>query len=243
MYKYVFWVLAMLILTFNQWCPPVWKGKIGEWRVKRALGKDVENEYYVINDVTVSVDGKSSQIDHVAVTDRGIFCIETKNYAGRIYGEEKQLQWTQVLAYGKVKNKFYNPVKQNATHVLRLQEVLGSDTPIYSAVVFVQGNIKFIKASNVIRLESLKKYVQQNGTATLSSEQIVDAANRIRMLKESNTVTAKEHIEEIQKMQEDIQNNICPRCGSALILRHGKYGDFYGCSKYPECKFTKKIAN
>lgn len=28
----------------------------------------------------------------------------------------------------------------------------------------------------------------------------------------------------------------CPHCGSPLTIRHGKYGAFLGCSKYPECK-------
>lgn len=33
----------------------------------------------------------------------------------------------------------------------------------------------------------------------------------------------------------------CPRCGGELVLRNGKYGPFYGCSNYPECRYTKKI--
>ncbi len=28
----------------------------------------------------------------------------------------------------------------------------------------------------------------------------------------------------------------CPSCGSPMTLRHGKYGAFLGCSKYPDCK-------
>ena len=36
-------------------------------------------------------------------------------------------------------------------------------------------------------------------------------------------------------------NNTCDLCGAKLILREGKYGKFYGCSRYPNCKFTKKI--
>lgn len=28
----------------------------------------------------------------------------------------------------------------------------------------------------------------------------------------------------------------CPTCGSPMTLRHGRYGAFLGCSKYPECK-------
>jgi len=28
----------------------------------------------------------------------------------------------------------------------------------------------------------------------------------------------------------------CPDCGSSMVLRNSKYGKFYGCSTYPECK-------
>jgi len=28
----------------------------------------------------------------------------------------------------------------------------------------------------------------------------------------------------------------CPKCSSAMTLRHGRFGPFLGCSKYPECK-------
>lgn len=34
---------------------------------------------------------------------------------------------------------------------------------------------------------------------------------------------------------------ICPKCGSKIVLKEGKYGKFYGCSNYPECKFTLNI--
>ncbi len=31
----------------------------------------------------------------------------------------------------------------------------------------------------------------------------------------------------------------CEKCGSDMVLRTGKFGSFYACSRYPECKFTK----
>ncbi len=31
----------------------------------------------------------------------------------------------------------------------------------------------------------------------------------------------------------------CPKCGKPLIIRFSKYGKFYACSGYPDCKFTK----
>ena len=57
----------------------------------------------------------------------------------------------------------------------------------------------------------------------------------------SNIISNAEHTENIKKMKDDMKNNICPRCGSTLVARHGKNGDFMGCSGYPKCRFTKKI--
>jgi DNA topoisomerase I len=31
----------------------------------------------------------------------------------------------------------------------------------------------------------------------------------------------------------------CPRCGSNLVIRQGRYGEFTACTKYPECRFVK----
>lgn len=33
----------------------------------------------------------------------------------------------------------------------------------------------------------------------------------------------------------------CPECGAPLVIRHGKFGKFLSCSKFPECKFTKTL--
>jgi DNA topoisomerase-1 len=31
----------------------------------------------------------------------------------------------------------------------------------------------------------------------------------------------------------------CPNCGSPLVIRKGKYGEFVSCSNYPKCKYIK----
>ncbi|WP_297898880.1 DNA topoisomerase I [Methanobrevibacter sp.] len=33
----------------------------------------------------------------------------------------------------------------------------------------------------------------------------------------------------------------CPDCGKDLIKRHGRYGEFVGCSGFPKCKFTSSL--
>jgi len=36
------------------------------------------------------------------------------------------------------------------------------------------------------------------------------------------------------------EKRICSKCGAEMRLRPGKYGEFYGCSRYPRCKHTEK---
>ncbi len=39
---------------------------------------------------------------------------------------------------------------------------------------------------------------------------------------------------------DDDNDMICPKCGSKLVRRNGKYGSFIGCSGYPRCNYTRK---
>lgn len=50
-------------------------------------------------------------------------------------------------------------------------------------------------------------------------------------------------IRQTGKDKEDIviEDRKCPRCGRELILKEGKYGKFWGCSNYPNCKYTKSF--
>ena len=32
------------------------------------------------------------------------------------------------------------------------------------------------------------------------------------------------------------QEKVCPVCGSYMVIKKGRYGPFWACSKYPECK-------
>lgn len=35
----------------------------------------------------------------------------------------------------------------------------------------------------------------------------------------------------------------CPFCGSAMRLRHGSKGDFWGCTAYPTCRGTRRVVS
>lgn len=45
---------------------------------------------------------------------------------------------------------------------------------------------------------------------------------------------------EMEKKEPDKTGETCPECGSDLVVRKGKYGEFVACSNYPTCKYVKK---
>ena len=40
---------------------------------------------------------------------------------------------------------------------------------------------------------------------------------------------------------QDTARKDCPKCGSPMVRRTGRYGAFYGCSTYPKCRGTRRI--
>lgn len=48
---------------------------------------------------------------------------------------------------------------------------------------------------------------------------------------------------EIDGMSEQmIEMKLCPNCGEMLQKRKGRYGEFWGCSGYPRCRYTENIS-
>ena len=64
--------------------------------------------------------------------------MKVKDYGGWIFGNGNQSHWTQVLAYGKKKYQFYNPIKQNRSHIEIIRKQLGQfeNIPFFSIIVF-----------------------------------------------------------------------------------------------------------
>lgn len=230
-------VVLLLVIAVRYFRSASWRGKVGEWEVRDVIGGTIIGKQYVLNNYTIEENGKSSQVDHIVINPRGIFVIETKNYSGDIYGDDNRREWTQVLQYGKVKNKLYNPVKQNATHVYKIKQIVGK-VPVYSLVVFVQNNTQNIQSSTVIPLRHLRTYLH-SGQDVLSPEQMEKLYQCI--LRNRSEISMEQHVQNIHKQQRELEQGICPRCGGKLVKRNGKYGDFFGCSNYPKCKFIKNI--
>lgn len=154
-------------------------------------------------------DGKFSQIDLVVATKVGIIVFEVKDFSGWIYGKGNQAKWTQVLAYGNEKYRFYNPIMQNNTHIKQLRQKLKENVPFYSVVVFYGDSelqdISFIPRDTYVTkwyrvVDVVNTIIQGNPLANYKNkhqvvEVLKDATNNGNMLE-----TEIQHIENIKDM-------------------------------------------
>lgn len=95
----------------------------GEAAVSDALINSLPlNKWHLLNNITLKAGNGTTQIDHILVSQFGIFVIETKHYSGWIFGDANAQTWTQVLY--RMKFKFQNPIRQNFKHLKAVQELL-----------------------------------------------------------------------------------------------------------------------
>ena len=238
-------ILVAIVLIIIKIYSPKIKGSIGEAKVNTKLNF-LGNEYISLNDILIkSSNGNTSQIDELVLSEYGIFIIETKNYKGWIFGNEKAENWTQVIF--NEKHIFRNPIKQNWSHVYALKNVLSEFPNIhYFPIVVFTGDatLKGIESTvPVIYSNRLNSTIKN-----LSSEKCLSQTEveKIKSILESVEITEKmarkEHVKNIKQniveKQLKMENLICPRCNGELKLRNGRNGKFYGCSNYPRCRFT-----
>ena len=62
---------------------------------------------------------------------------------------------------------------------------------------------------------------------------------KCRNTKPLTPVAEEKKEENVEPKKEEIAPFKCEKCGSDMVLRSSRYGTFYACSKYPECKFIK----
>jgi hypothetical protein len=154
--------------------------------------------------------GNSSQIDLVVPTKAGIIVFEVKDYSGWIFGNGNNTNWTKVLAYGREKYRFYNPIKQNNGHIASLRKLLWREqVPFYSVIVFY-GNcelkdISFVpKGTFIVRpwrvLEVVDSIINDNETANYTDKRMVVAALKAAVENGNNIEAGAEHIANIEDM-------------------------------------------
>lgn len=161
------------------------KGLIGENIVSSFLEKLDPEKYRVINDLRIiNINRETSQIDHLIISNFGIFVIETKNFLGTIYGGEYINYWTQKFNKN-YKKKFNNPIKQNSWHIKVLKDILKKypGMPYFSIVVFMEGaDLRVGTNTDVVYANDLLKTIKRHRNEIISNNVKDDIYNYLTNL-------------------------------------------------------------
>jgi len=149
-------------------------------------------------------DGGTSEIDIVYITQKGIFVFESKNYSGWIFGDEKSQYWTTTLPNG-TKNRFYNPIKQNSSHIKWLQKYVGEEVPLFSIIVFSErselkrirvesSDVKVIKRDRTYA--TVREIWEKHADILTDTEQLYE---KLKPLTDVDAALKMAHIDNIKK--------------------------------------------
>lgn len=222
------------------------RGKQGEWYVNNHLSR-LPEEYHVICDLLIKIGSQPScQIDHVVVSTKGVFVIETKNYNGTIVGDGNKDYWTQYI--GRETHELYNPERQNRGHVNCLKMLLPSvaDKDIHPVVVFTYSSELKLRNLNgpVVNTGQLRGLIMQYQTPCISEEKVAQIVALLTKYTSYSREDVAAHNREIweanSRRRARIAEGRCPKCGGMLVERYGTYGRFWGCANYPGCRYTTK---
>ncbi len=238
----LWWLLPLLIIV-STLKTPWFKGLFGEWLVKISAKYLLDKEiYHAIHNVTLETPDGTTQIDHVFVSQYGIFVVETKNYTGWIFGSEHQPTWTQKIY--KTSHKFQNPLRQNYKHLKALEAAL--DIPIdklHSVIVFVGGStFKTDMPANVTYAGGYIRYIKLFTSPVITEPELQMTLSLIQTKRlKPSFKTNREHVKNVQVRLDPTAAKLCPKCGSDMILRTTKSGgnigkQFWGCSQFPNCR-------
>ena len=114
-------------------------GKWQEWQIAQKLAPYEQTGAKLLFNAYIPKYNGTTELDVIMITPYGLFVFESKNYSGWIFGNANQRNWVQVLRTGRYssqKEYFYNPIKQNETHINCLRRLLRYNVPIHSVIVF-----------------------------------------------------------------------------------------------------------
>ena len=176
----------------------VQKGEIGERQVAKQLSQLSQTDYLVINDLLLMLGGTSVQIDHIVLSERGFYIIETKNRKGFIYKQNEEF-WVQDTGR---KIFFYSPIKQNDGHIQILRKIFGLTYKemFHPIVVFPNDAILDISDKEVTKTDMLIAKIQDEyHPKVMSKQQMLKFYTALTKMNANNKKNRELHKQYVQQ--------------------------------------------
>lgn len=201
----VFPILAIIAFTLSviavSLIKSLWEGLVKF--LARLRLKLPAKTYHPIHNVTLPTPRGTMQIDHIFVSQFGIFIVETNNMKGRIFGDENRAQWIQKIS--KKPFKFRNPLRQNYKHVKALEAALNVPPGIiHSVVVFAnESTFKSPMPANITQGRGYITYIKSFNEPVLNESQVQCVVSKIQTGRlEPTRETHCQHVQQL-KMRVD----------------------------------------
>ncbi|WP_232460987.1 nuclease-related domain-containing protein [Thermococcus radiotolerans] len=156
------------------------KGFMGEFRVI--------DELYIPSSVLLSdihLPGRKGNVDHVLVSPKGIFVLETKNYSGEYWVNGEVWKTRGYMGRRRVKVKIRSPAVEVQKEVKAVSSFLkrkvGKDYQLYPLIVLTgDANVHGIKTSEIpiLHLEDVPKYID-NFPTVLTQEDVSEVSQAL----------------------------------------------------------------
>lgn len=186
-------------------------GVYGEYLTKYMFDSVRINGYHKeLCNVYIPYKDGTSEIDILVIHEKGIFVLESKNYSGWIFGSENQKNWTQMLNKN-TKKYFYNPIRQNRTHINALSEYLQIDKEKMKSIIVFSERCELKKVPEdteefiIIKRDKLVDVIKKetdNAESVFNKEEVEQIYNKLFLLTNASEITKKQHIEDIKKITE-----------------------------------------
>lgn len=185
------------------------KGTRGEYLLSREVERALPGARMSFNAYVPKEQGGYSEIDVVAVTERSVYVLESKEYSSCwIFGREQDKTWTQTFK-GGAKAHFYNPVRQNLGHARSLERALQLDGQLIVPIVVFSDKAVFksVQASGSVpvihRSELAGKLGQLEASrpARLTEAEVTCLHERIEAFAHPSDELREEHISDVRAMR------------------------------------------
>ena len=248
------------------------RGFAGEFHMHQIV-KEVSGEKLILTNCYLpTMNHHTTEVDLIMLHEKGIFVFECKNRGGKIIGDEFDQDWTQVLTRNNgevLHHHFYNPMRQNQTHMNALAHYLNCSTHHFHSFIVFDADAHFSEnlledkthvVTTLFHLSSeLENYLEElpsvysKGELKRMHTRLMTTCNVSDKVKENHKhevnkkdIFVDDEIKQKYLVKEEVKEDVkyCPKCGGKLIearIDHGEHKGklFLKCQNFPKCLYAE----
>lgn len=238
--------------------------------IEAPSGNGAQIDFYVIAPHVVVIIECKNLYGNIEINNKGDF-IRTFSYGGKSYKEgiyspitqnERHLQVLKECkledagVFGKARINMFYDLNFKSLVVLANPKTIVNDKyakkEIKSQVIRSDQLISKLKEIDTVASKQIAKSsinsMREYGERMLqrNREERKDYCEKFERLKAEYDAERSEKPGKPNESVDQSEDMVCPKCGSKLVLRVAKKGEnagnqFYGCSAFPKCRYTRDI--